>query len=116
MLFVRANEDDNNHYLQTLKNSGIWDVFCGEETYQQISEYSGFNLAGWIQDNIDWSSDLSDDTIQYFRDNDLEKYLIFRCALEEGARASCRTTPRRFGGGGGRGPATVRMIQLPLQF
>lgn len=77
MLFVRANEDDNNHYLQTLKNSGIWDVYCGEETYQQISEYSGFNLAEWIQENIDWSNDLSDDTIQYFRDNDLEKYLTW---------------------------------------
>lgn len=77
MLFVRANEDDNNHYLQTLKSSGIWDVYCGEETYQQISEYSGFNLAEWIQENIDWSSDLSDDTIQYFRDNDLEKYLTW---------------------------------------
>lgn len=77
MLFVRANEDENNHYLQTLKNSEIWSVFCGEETYQQISEYSGFNLAGWIQDNIDWSRDLTDDTVQYFRDNDLEKYLTW---------------------------------------
>ncbi len=77
MLFVRANEDENNHYLQTLKNSEIWSVFCGEETYQQISEYSGFNLAEWIQDNIDWSSDLTEDTVQYFRENDLEKYLTW---------------------------------------
>ncbi len=34
MLFVRAKEDENNHYLQTLKNSGIWDVYCGEEQYR----------------------------------------------------------------------------------
>ncbi len=75
MLFVRANEDDNNHYLKTLKSSGIWDVFCGEKTYQQIAEYSGFDLTDWILNNIDWASDLTDETIQYFRDNDLEKYL-----------------------------------------
>ena len=77
MLFVRADEDENNHYLQTLKKSDIWSVFCGEETYQQISEYSGFDLAKWIQENIDWSNDLADETIQHLRDNDLEKYLTW---------------------------------------
>lgn len=40
-LFVRAAEADNNHYLQTLKKSGIWDVYCGPETYEQIDKYSG---------------------------------------------------------------------------
>ena len=77
MLFVRANEDDNNHYLQTLKKSGIWDVFCGSETYEQIALYSGFDLSTWIQNNIDWSGDLSSETIQHFKDNDLEKYLTW---------------------------------------
>lgn len=77
MLFVRANESDNNHYLQTLKKSGIWEVFCGSETYEQIAIYSGFDLATWIKENIDWSCDLSDETTQYFREHDLEKYLTW---------------------------------------
>jgi hypothetical protein len=27
-----------------LKNSGIWEAYCGSEAYQKISEYSGYNL------------------------------------------------------------------------
>lgn len=77
MLFVRANEDDNNHYLQTLKNSGIWGVYCGNETYAKIHEYSGFNLAQWITENISWSEDLSRETHAYFEENDLTKYLTW---------------------------------------
>jgi len=75
MLFVRAEEDDNNHYLQTLKNSGIWNVFCANETYNKIYEYSGFNLTEWIDNNIDWNNDLESDTLSYFQRNDLIKYL-----------------------------------------
>ena len=75
LLFVRADEDDNNHYLQTLKNSGIWDVYCGKETYEQINKYSGFDLSSWINTHIQWEDDLNEDTLQHFQDNDLIKYL-----------------------------------------
>jgi len=75
MLFVRAQEDDNNHYLQTLKNSGIWDVYCAEETYEQIKAYSGFDLMAWINGNIEWQNDFEQETLAYFNENDLEKYL-----------------------------------------
>ena len=44
MIFVRA--DDNNHYFQTLKNSGIWDAYSGAEAYNKMKEYSGFNIYG----------------------------------------------------------------------
>jgi hypothetical protein len=77
MLFVRANEDDNNHHLQTLKKSGIWGVYCGNETYDKIHEYSGFNLAQWITENISWSEDLSQETHAYFEENGLTKYLTW---------------------------------------
>ncbi|MDM8515785.1 hypothetical protein QUF76_06265 [Desulfobacterales bacterium HSG16] len=77
LLFVRAKEDENNHYLQTLKNSGIWDVFCGEETYERIKAYSGFDLASWVETNIQWQKDLEPDTLAYFNDNDLIKYLLW---------------------------------------
>jgi len=75
LLFVRAEEDDNNHYLQTLKNSGIWDVYCGSETYSKINTYSGFDIAKWINENIEWEKDLDQDTLTHFNDNDLVKYL-----------------------------------------
>ena len=75
LLFVRAEEDDNNHYLQTLKNSKIWGVYCGNETYSQIHTYSGFNLSAWINKNIKWEQDLAADTLAHFNKNDLSKYL-----------------------------------------
>ena len=34
LLFVRAEE--NNSYFNTLKNSGIWEAYCGVEAYQKI--------------------------------------------------------------------------------
>lgn len=75
LLFVRADEDDNNHYLQTLKNSGIWNVSCGIDTYSKIEKYSGFDLATWIHNNMEWENDLDKDTLAHFHDNDLVKYL-----------------------------------------
>ena len=54
---VRAREDANNHYLQTLKRSKLWEVYCSEETYQQIHALSGFALKKWIDDNINWQDD-----------------------------------------------------------
>lgn len=39
ILFVRQPEEQNNHYLQTLKNSGYWDVYCAQDTYQAIYAY-----------------------------------------------------------------------------
>ena len=76
-LFVRTQEDQNNHYLQTLKNSGIWDVFCGDETYEQIKIYSGFDLKKWINEHIHWRGDLDQETINYFKKNDLDGYLVW---------------------------------------
>jgi len=75
LLLVRAEEDRNNNYFQTLKNSGIWEAYCGNETYAKIKEHSGFNIKRWIESNIDWASDFRSDTIQYFRDTNLDQYL-----------------------------------------
>lgn len=44
LLLVRSEEDQNNHYFQTLKKSGIWEAFCGKETYQQIQKHTGFDI------------------------------------------------------------------------
>ena len=43
-LFVRTSEVGNNSYFQTLKSSGIWEAYCGSESYTKIKEYSGFDV------------------------------------------------------------------------
>jgi len=77
VLLVRSPEDQNNHYFQTLKNSGIWEAYCGDETYQKIKEFTGFDLKTWISINIDWHSDLSKTMMEYLGANDLDKYLAW---------------------------------------
>lgn len=75
ILLVRSDEDSNNNYFQTLKNSGVWEAFCGKDSYTEIQQYSGFDINTWISQNIDWESDFKKDTIGYFKNNDLIQYL-----------------------------------------
>lgn len=75
LIFVRSN--DNNHYLQTLKNSGIWETFTGSDTYKQILNYSGYDIEKWIKNNIDWFNDFCPEMTQHIKDNKLETYLIW---------------------------------------
>ena len=75
LLFVRAEE--NNSYFNTLKNSGIWDAYCGIEAYQKIREYSGYDLKIWIDTNMDWANDFKPETIAYFEEQKLLQYLLW---------------------------------------
>lgn len=75
LLFVRAEE--NNSYFNTLKNSGIWEAFCGNEAYQKIKEYSGYNLKEWIDNNIDWANDFKPETVNHFEEQNLLQYLLW---------------------------------------
>lgn len=75
LLFVRAEE--NNSYFNTLKNSGIWEAYCGNEAYQKIREYSGYNLKLWTDTNINWAADFNAETTAHFTDNNLLQYLLW---------------------------------------
>jgi len=75
LLFVRAEE--NNSYFNTLKNSGIWDAYCGAEAYQKIREYSGYDLKLWTDTNIDWANDFNAETTTHFTNNNLLQYLLW---------------------------------------
>jgi len=75
LLFVRAEE--NNSYFNTLKNSGIWDAYCGSEAYQKIKEYSGYDLRLWTDTNVNWAEDFAAETTSHFTDNNLLQYLIW---------------------------------------
>jgi hypothetical protein len=75
VLLVRAREDLNNHYFRTLKNSEVWEAFCGEEAYGKIGEFTGFDLRNWISQNIDWENDLLPETVSHLTESNLMGYL-----------------------------------------
>lgn len=77
ILFVRQSEGENNHYLQTLKKSGLWEVFCSDECYAKIFEFTGFDLKRWINKHIQWEKDISPAFKDYLITNDLIKYLTW---------------------------------------
>lgn len=77
LLFVRQEEDKNNHYLQTLKNSPYWSCYCASSCYSQMEEFTGFNLRDWIDKNIDWINDFSDEFKKHIEENNLAEYLTW---------------------------------------
>ena len=77
ILFVRQPEDANNHYLQTLKKSPYWSVYCADDCYAAMKEFTGFNMRKWIDDNVDWQNDISNEFKQHLQQNDLLKYLTW---------------------------------------
>lgn len=74
-LFVRSAEERNNHYLQTLKHSGLWNVYCGEEAYKQIGTHTGFNLQDWIKKNVQWDKDFNEKMYSHLNNTNLIQYL-----------------------------------------
>jgi len=75
MIFVRSFEEQNNHYLQKLKKSGLWQVYCGLQTYQKIKEFSGFDLGKWIKQNVQWEKDFDKKIYNHLRESGLIQYL-----------------------------------------
>lgn len=76
-LFVRQHEEENNHYLQTLKNSSYWNVYCADECYNAIFHFTGFNLRKWLDENANWCNDISPNFKKYLINNNLLKYLTW---------------------------------------
>lgn len=77
LLFVRQDEDENNHYLQTLKNSPYWEVYCANDCYAAMERFTGFNMREWIDENIDWKEDISSEFREHLEKNNLLKYLTW---------------------------------------
>lgn len=73
LIFVRSTE--NNHYLTTLQNSGVWDISCGMDTYERIMRFTGYNIHDWIYYNVDWMNDFTPQMRDSILRNGLENYL-----------------------------------------
>lgn len=77
LIFVRQKEDENNHYLKTLKTSRYWEVFCADDAYEKIKDFSGFDLKMWMNTNMTWLEDIDPEFRKYLKDNALLKYLTW---------------------------------------
>lgn len=75
LIFVRSTE--NNHYLTTLQNSGVWETSCGSDTYSKIHQFTGFDIHNWIENNIDWMNDFTPQMRDTVTRNELQNYLIW---------------------------------------
>lgn len=75
LLLCRTEEEGNNHYLQTIKNSNQWDVFCGIDAYNEIERLTLFPIKKWIDENIDWTNDISIEFYNHLLANNLLDYL-----------------------------------------
>lgn len=74
-LYVRSSEEKNNHYLQTLKNSGLWEVYCGKETYKEVYKHTQFDLNAWIEANVCWAEDFNGKLYSFLNEKSLLGYL-----------------------------------------
>lgn len=77
ILFVRQEEEQNNHYLQTLKKSPYWSCYCANDCYSKMEEFTGFNLRAWLDNNVDWRNDISLELKKHLEDNNLIGYLTW---------------------------------------
>lgn len=77
ILFVRQAEDANNNYLQRLKDSPYWVVYCADDAYDKMKEFTKFDMRSWIDKNIDWENDISKELKEHLQRNDLLKYLTW---------------------------------------
>lgn len=77
VLLVREKEDGNNDYLKELRESKKFEVYCSENAYSKILEYTGYNIKKWIDDNIDWENDMSKEFYNYLTKHGLTKYLVW---------------------------------------
>ena len=77
MILVRSSENQNNNYLQTLRNSRYWKVYCADDAYDEIKKLSGFDIKKWMSDNMDWKNDISSKFKSYLEKNNLLDYLTW---------------------------------------
>ncbi len=73
LFLVRQNE--NNNYLETIRQSNIWNVFCGDDAYRKIDELTDAGIYEIRENAIDFQSDISNEFLEHLVSNDLTRYL-----------------------------------------
>lgn len=69
ILAVRTIEDQGGHnYLRQLENSGLWTVKRGNEVYEMVHNYTGFNVLEFINSKeLSIMNDLDENTAKYMK-------------------------------------------------
>lgn len=57
LFLVRQNE--NNNYLETIRRSNLWSVFCGDDAYNKIDELTDAGICEVRREAVDFENDLS---------------------------------------------------------
>jgi hypothetical protein len=70
VMMIRTDEAKNNNYLKVIKNSGHWEVYCGNEVYDKIEEHTHYPLKKWINENMHWEQDLDSETLEHLLKQD----------------------------------------------
>lgn len=73
LFLVRQNE--NNNYLEKIRQSNLWEIHCGNEAYRKIDELTNAGICEIRREAIDFRNDLSPNFWNYLVDNDLAHYL-----------------------------------------
>lgn len=74
LLFL-VRQYENNNYLEQIKKSNLWRVYCGSDAYEKIDELTEAGICEIISQAVDFENDLSDNFWQYLCNHDLSKYL-----------------------------------------
>lgn len=75
MIFVRSTE--NNNYLTTLQDSGVWNTSCGVDSYNKICQFTGYDIHSWIENNVDWINDFLPEMKDVVNSKKLQNYLVW---------------------------------------
>ncbi|QUM79206.1 hypothetical protein HWV01_02120 [Moritella sp. 5] len=73
LFLVRQNE--NNNYLNTIRRSNLWSVFCGDDAYSKIDELTDAGICEVRREAIDFEHDLSPDFWAYLVRENIHGYL-----------------------------------------
>lgn len=76
-LLLLVRQAENNHYLETLRLSGVWEVYCADHAYNKIYELTGANIQRIRHEVINFQTDLSQNFMAHLSGqlSDLTSYL-----------------------------------------
>jgi len=73
LFLVRQNE--NNNYLETIRRSNLWSVFCGDDAYNQIDELTDAGICEVRREAVNFQNDLSPEFWSYLVQENIHGYL-----------------------------------------